>query len=62
MRKEDRVRGSRQEGGQQQQPGPPRSQPAPPSREQMRGSGTEGLRDGSSKTPQRQGGKLPLPD
>ena len=57
MRKEDRVAAARQEQGRQQgekqQP-----QPEPRAQEKMRGATSTG----QPARPQRQGGKLPLPD
>jgi hypothetical protein len=56
MRKEDRVKGSQGQTGQQQSSGGT-STPQPQPREQMKGSSSQ-----PSPTPPRQGGKLPLPD
>ena len=56
MRKEDRVAATRQQQGRQEGEKPP--QPAPREPEKMRGATSSG----QPQKPQRQGGKLPLPD
>jgi hypothetical protein len=55
MRKEDRVAAARQQQGRQEGEKP---QPAPREQEKMRGATSSG----QPQKPQRQGGKLPLPD
>jgi len=56
MRKEDRVAAARQQQGRQEDEKRPK--PEPREQEKMRGATSPG----QPQKPQRQGGKLPLPD
>jgi len=56
MRKQDRI--AKQQQSRAQQPPEKQSQPEPRGREQVKGSASENL----PARPQRQPGKLPLPD
>lgn len=57
MRKEDRVAAARQQQGRQEGQKPPK--PEPREQEKMKGATSSGQ---PQRPPQRQGGKLPLPD